>query len=250
MAHGPSMGSLVLPHEARRGGMGLPLSLAAHAAFVGALLMAPRAARVEVPEVFRRPMPSLSVPAPETPPIRVAVALPPAAARTTRPAPVRTTADPAPQTPAAVGAIPVPLDVPDTIPVGDEGGACAGCVIGGPGSQPVAPAGGPGTDTGAGTGPVSGPRPIGGRITAPVKLRHVDPGYPALARQAGMQGTVTIECVIDIAGNVVQARVVNGPPLLTAAALDAVRQWKYRPTLLNGEPVSIIMSVSVQFHLR
>ena len=247
MAHGPSMGSLVLPHEARRGGMALPLSLTVHAAFIGAVLMVPRAARVEVPEVFRRPI--LNLPVPEAQPIRVAVT-PPPAVRTTRPGPVRAPADPAPPAPAVVGHVAIPLDVPDTIPVADTGGACVGCVLGGPPTEPVD--GGGTAPEGTGSGPAAGsaPRPIGGQITAPVKLRNVDPDYPALARQAGVQGTVLIECVIDTEGRVVQSRVLQGPPLLSRAALDAVNQWRYRPTLLNGAPISVIMTVRLEFHLR
>jgi protein TonB len=78
----------------------------------------------------------------------------------------------------------------------------------------------------------------------------VDPEYPALARQAHLSGTVVINAVIDEHGNVVQARVVSGHPLLVSEALKAVLQWKYEPTTLNGQPVSVELQVQVHFNLN
>ena len=72
------------------------------------------------------------------------------------------------------------------------------------------------------------------------------PAYPAEAIAARITGTVTIEAVIDPAGNVTSARVLQGVPMLDDAALAAVRQWKYTPTLVNGEPVAVIMTVDQQ----
>jgi protein TonB len=65
-----------------------------------------------------------------------------------------------------------------------------------------------------------------------------------------VEGRVLIECVIDTGGRVAEARVVSGTPLLDQAALDAVRQWRYRPTLLDGVPVAVQMTVTVHFRLR
>ena len=90
----------------------------------------------------------------------------------------------------------------------------------------------------------------GGQIQAPVKLLHVSPEYPVLAQQIGLEGLVIIECRVDREGNVADARVLRGHPLLNEAALEAVRQWRYRPTLLNGTPVTVIMTVTVRFSLR
>jgi protein TonB len=92
--------------------------------------------------------------------------------------------------------------------------------------------------------------PVGGHVRAPRKLRHVDPEYPPLARAARVEGRVVVECVIDTDGRVAQARVVTGRPLLDDAALQAVRQWRYRPTLLDGVAVAVQMTVTVEFHLR
>jgi periplasmic protein TonB len=78
----------------------------------------------------------------------------------------------------------------------------------------------------------------------------VSPAYPPLARDARIGGTVVVDAVIDDHGNVVQARVVSGHPLLIDAALKAVLQWKYEPTTLNGQPVSIELQVQVHFNLN
>jgi protein TonB len=91
---------------------------------------------------------------------------------------------------------------------------------------------------------------VGGDVRAPVKLRQVDPVYPAIARAARVQGTVVVECVIDPQGNVTDARVVSGPQLLQRAAVEAVQQWRYTPTLLSGVPVAVLMSVTVKFTLK
>jgi protein TonB len=86
-------------------------------------------------------------------------------------------------------------------------------------------------------------------IRAPAKTVHVAPLYPALARASRVQGVVIIEATIDVSGNVESARVLRSIPLLDQAALDAVYQWKFTPTLLNGIAVPIIMTVTVNFQL-
>jgi protein TonB len=84
----------------------------------------------------------------------------------------------------------------------------------------------------------------------PRKVRHVAPVYPPLALAARVQGRVRLECVIGEDGRVSEIVVVEGHPLLDAAAIEAVRQWRYRPTLLNGVPVSVALAVVVDFRLR
>lgn len=96
---------------------------------------------------------------------------------------------------------------------------------------------------------VTGPVRPGGNVRPPQLLREVKPAYPALARQARVQGTVRIEAIISREGIIRDARVVSGHPLLIAAALDAVRQWQYRPTSLNGEPVEVALALEVNFTL-
>lgn len=81
-------------------------------------------------------------------------------------------------------------------------------------------------------------------------LRRVIPSYPPLARQARISGTVQLVGVIARDGTIEDLRVVSGHPLLVKAALDAVRQWVYKPTLLNGEPVEVICPIDVHFTLN
>jgi periplasmic protein TonB len=93
------------------------------------------------------------------------------------------------------------------------------------------------------------PQHVGGSVRPPAKIVHVAPQYPALARASRVQGVVIIEATIDSRGNVESATVLRSIPLLDQAALDAVRQWKFTPTLLNGVAVPVIMTVTVNFEL-
>jgi protein TonB len=90
---------------------------------------------------------------------------------------------------------------------------------------------------------------VGGQIKAPTQVRKVNPAYPAEAREARVQGVVILEALIGADGKVTDARVLRSIPQLDQAAMDAVRQWEYTPTLLNGAPVPVIMTVTVQFTL-
>jgi len=91
---------------------------------------------------------------------------------------------------------------------------------------------------------------IGGGMQAPRKLVHVDPIYPSVAQTARVEGVVILEATIDTHGRVVDLRTLRSQPLLDQAAVDAVRQWIYTPTLLNGVPVPIVMTVTVRFTLQ
>lgn len=81
-------------------------------------------------------------------------------------------------------------------------------------------------------------------------LHRVEPTYPAIAKQAGIEGTVVIKAIISRTGAIEQEQVVSGPLLLARAAVDAVHQWKYRPYLLNGEAVEVETQVTVRFVLN
>lgn len=81
-------------------------------------------------------------------------------------------------------------------------------------------------------------------------VRRVEPIYPVIAKQAGIEGTVVITALISRTGTIEQEQVVSGHPLLAHAALDAVGQWKYRPYFLNGEPVEVETQVTVRFVLN
>ncbi|HEV3481850.1 MAG TPA: energy transducer TonB [Candidatus Acidoferrales bacterium] len=91
---------------------------------------------------------------------------------------------------------------------------------------------------------------VGGDIKAPRELYKPAPVYPTIAQIAHTQGVVIIEALINEHGDVVQAQAIDGPGLLIPAALAAVLKWKYEPTYLDGEPVSIRMHVEVKFTLR
>jgi TonB family protein len=96
---------------------------------------------------------------------------------------------------------------------------------------------------------VDGLRPvrIGGAIKPPAKIRDVKPIYPPIAQSSRIQGVVIIQAVIDTAGNVAAASVLRSIPLLDQAALEAVGQWQFQPTLLNGVLTPVVMTVTVNF---
>jgi protein TonB len=98
--------------------------------------------------------------------------------------------------------------------------------------------------------PLPGTVRVGGGILEPKKLRHVAPIYPPVAQAAFVQGVVILEVLIDPSGSVADTRVMRSIPLLDQAATDAVRQWEFTPTLLNGAPVPVLMTVTVNFSLR
>jgi protein TonB len=140
-----------------------------------------------------------------------------------------------------------PVDIPDQIgdggvdfgiPGGVEGGVPGGVIGGIVGGLPEAP-------------PPAKQEPVrvGGDIRPPEKVKDQSPVYPDIAKQARVQGIVILEAIIDPAGNVTNVRVLRSIPLLDQSAIDAVKQWRYEPTLLNGVPVPIVMTVTVNFAL-
>jgi TonB family protein len=96
----------------------------------------------------------------------------------------------------------------------------------------------------------SGPVRVGGSVREPKKIKDVKPAYPNIALLAGVQGIVIIEAVIDREGLVRDTRVLRSTALLDQAALDAVREWRFTPTQLNGVPVEVVMTVTVNFSGR
>ena len=85
---------------------------------------------------------------------------------------------------------------------------------------------------------------------APRKLVDVRPQYPEIARAARVEGTIIMEAVLDTNGRVTQLHVLRSVPMLDQAALDAVRQWRYAPSLYGGRPVSVLMTITVRFTLQ
>ncbi len=139
--------------------------------------------------------------------------------------------------PPDMGAVGVVGGVPGGVPGGQAGGVLGG-IIGGVGSNLPPP-------------PKEAPKRIrvGGQVQTAKLVNKVTPVYPPLAKQARIQGTVRLQAVIAKDGSVVELQVLSGHPLLVQAALDAVRQWRYHPTLLNGEPVEVVTTVDVIFTL-
>lgn len=157
-----------------------------------------------------------------------------------------------------------PISIPKRIPQEQADGAAPslGGVIGGvPGGVAGGQPGGAenGVLGAAGNAPPPPPPPVakpvqqkrivraGSNLKPPRQTLSVNPEYPPLARQAHIAGVVIVDAIIDEHGNVVQAHAVSGPPLLIAPALKAVLQWKYEPTVLNGQPVSVELEVQVNF---
>jgi TonB family protein len=101
--------------------------------------------------------------------------------------------------------------------------------------------------------PAAAGRPVrvGGNIKAPAKTRHVSPVYPEALQAAGLEGTVKLDVLIDVSGKVASVRVMNSivHPAFAQSAAAAVRQWEFTPTLLNGAPVEVAMTVSIGFRL-
>ncbi|MBI3949585.1 MAG: TonB family protein [Acidobacteria bacterium] len=93
------------------------------------------------------------------------------------------------------------------------------------------------------------PRRISGGVLQGNAIRRVQPVYPLIARSARVSGSVQIEVIIDENGNVISATVVQGHPLLQQAALEAAQQWKFRPTLLSGEPIKVTGVLVFNFRL-
>ena len=212
----------------------VPLSLAAHALVVAGIL----AATILGPAVLPSPATGeliliANMPVPEPPPPRIVVAkVMPVAAVSPNAAPVV-----APDHIAPEVLMPDDVHVSTATVTGVIAGTTDFSTVLGEPPAPPAPA------------PVK-PVPVGGRIRPPTKTVDVPPIYPPMAIAARVEGTVIIEATIDTDGRVQSARVLRSIQLLDTAALTAVGQWSYTPSLLNGVPVPVIMTVTVTFKLR
>jgi protein TonB len=87
-------------------------------------------------------------------------------------------------------------------------------------------------------------------VTDGLLIHRVEPTYPPLAQQARIEGAVVLTALIDKGGNVQRLNVVSGHPLLVPAAIAAVKQWRYKPLLVNGQPIEVETTVTVNFHVR
>src|SRR5215813_5087972 len=127
--------------------------------------------------------------------------------------------------------------VPGGVAGGSMGGVIGG-VIGGMGGAPPPPK------------PAQQRIRQGGSVQAALLVNKVQPVYPPLARQTRISGTVRLHAIISKSGSVESLEVISGHPLLVRAAMDAVQQWKYKPTQLNGEPVEVDTTIDVIFSLN
>ena len=128
--------------------------------------------------------------------------------------------------------------VPGGVAGGSMGGVLGG-VIGGMGGAPPPP-----------KPKLTGPLRVGGNVQAARIINRVQPVYPPLARQTRISGTVRLHAIIGKDGTIQQLEVMNGHPLLQQAALDAVRQWRYKPTLLSGIPTETPITIRIEFRLQ
>jgi len=211
----------------------IAFSIVVHAIAVCALFIAPLLAADELPEPrtateFIQVVPVPTPPPPPAPPARTPTTAPPRADAAPLTAPLSIE----PETPFE----PVVDDAPNVdggvISFGDCN--CAVDVAPPPPPPPPPPT----------------VRRVGGDIRPPQKVTDVAPVYPPLARAARVEGIVILEAVIGEDGGVRDVRVLRSVQLLDEAAMDAVRQWRFTPTLLNGEPVPVVMTITVAFKLR
>jgi periplasmic protein TonB len=225
------------PRASRAAGGTLAVSILAHALILAAVIVVPLLATDALPAIAGDGLGPYAVDVIPPPPP------PPAAAdRTPRETP-HASSNVAPVEPHE-GIQPEAEHAPAVV--------CAECVVGSTGDLPGVI---------GGTGPAlpqppPPPLPVPDapiRLSAyemPRKVFDVAPRYPEIAARAGVQGTVIIEAVISVDGTVRDARVLKSQALLDQAALDAVKQWRYAPTRLNGVAVPVIVTVTVQFRLQ
>lgn len=231
--------SAVDVREPQRRWFMVPVSVAAHGAVAAAWFVMPLTAAGDLP-----------VPAPPSGIVRfIKLAAPP-------PAPVQRTAsraavDPRPRVipteppPAIAPEVPQPVVAPPGPPV--EGALPADVGIG------------DGLAVGSAPLPLPPPPPVpeppripraGIGVREPKKIVHVAPIYPRIARDAKIEGVVVLEAVIDTDGRIDRLRVLRSTPLLDEAAIAAVKEWRYIPTQLNGVPVPVLMTITVNFQLQ
>jgi protein TonB len=214
------------------------VSIAAHVAIAAVIVIVPLMATDTLPApraVIGAFTAEAATPPPPPPPPSTSV-------NVAKPTPVSSTAAPN-DAPSSIDAEPAPETTTSVIgqPGGTPGGIPNG-LVGSVGLLPAVPVPPP---------PVPArPLHVGGRIKEPAKIRHVPPVYPVMAQQARIEGIVIIEAIIGVDGRVKEARVLRSKPLLEQAALEAVRQWEFTPTTLNGVPVPVIMTVTVNFTLH
>jgi periplasmic protein TonB len=232
-------------HIPSKPGVPLLISLSAQLALVGAVVVPVLFFVGALPEVPTVMAFVAEAPTPPPPP-------PPAAAKTPTPParPVATTGAAPIEAPPAIRPEPVidpgALGIPGGVEGGIPGGVVGGVVGGLPGDIPPPPPPPPPTPP-----PPRTPIRVGGQIQAPALAKRVEPVYPDIAVSARIRGVVILEANVDKDGRVVDVRVLRSANLLLdAAAITAVRQWQYRPLILNGVPEPFVLTVVLTFDLR
>jgi protein TonB len=249
---GPQIETLDMREESaggrRRRSLVAPASFGLHAAGIVALLLVPLLTSNALPDpttagvraFFVEPA-GLAPPPPPPPP-------PAPAAAASRVPPKSVVTEPAPSEFTAPIEVPDEIKPEDTLDVGGLEGGMPGGVEGGvPGGVIGGIVGGLPAAAPPPPGPVT--LRVGGQVKEPKKVKHVSPVYPELAAKARLAGIVILEAIIAPNGTVRDVKVLRGQPLLDEAAVDAVRQWVYTPTLLGGIPVQIALVVTVTFNV-
>ncbi len=162
---------------------------------------------------------------------------------------------PVTEKPEFIAPITVPKDIARISEAGPPAGVIGGVVGGVTGGTAGGINGGiPGGILGS-TANVPPPPPppaavrVGGNVKEPRILHIEQPKYPPEARKAGVEGVVVVEATLTTTGSVEKIKVISGPPLLTGPAVEAVSNWKYEPTYLNGQPVPVILTARISFSL-
>lgn len=246
MSRYPTFETAAVDPAARKGGrpaLTAAVSIAAHALALAAVVVIPLLADDRLPEAvgevqafFATPLELAPPPPPPPPPAPGPVA---PRVETSRPQPASGFAAPVEVPTEIVPEAGLDLGFEGGVPGGVAGGVPGGVVGGIVAGLPEPP-----------PPPRVEPLRVGGAIKEPRKIKDVPPVYPALAAQGRIEGVVVLECLLDTRGRVQQVKVLRGVPLLEDAAVEAVRQWAYTPTLVGGEPVEVIMTVTVNFRLR
>lgn len=149
--------------------------------------------------------------------------------------------------PPMAGAVGVVGGVPGGVPGGTPGGVIGGIIGAVPSSAPPPP---PPPPVKKEEKPPTPQRiRVGGNVQSAKLVRQPKPLYPPLAKQARIQGTVRFQAIIGKDGTIQNLQLVSGHPLLVPSATEAVKQWVYQPTLLNGEPVEVVTQIDVNFTL-
>jgi protein TonB len=148
--------------------------------------------------------------------------------------------------PPSMPAVGVVGGVPGGVPGGTPGGVIGGIIGAVPAAAPPPP---PPPVKKEEKPPTPQRIRVGGNVQSAKLVRQPKPVYPPLAKQARIQGTVRFQAIIGKDGTIQNLQLVSGHPLLVPSATEAVKQWVYQPTLLNGEPVEVVTQIDVNFTL-